>query len=116
VSQRAIVAIVISCVVGCSAGSPVPDRGANLPDFAKPRVWELPRGSTAASDAVRYRELTRDDFRAKEPHPIVAEHATRVGAHLCANVVAALEIRLRIEPLANAGASWQARPTQPSSR
>ncbi len=75
-------------LVACSA----------LPDHARPRAEVMDPASYRATDVIRYRRLTRTDFRATEPPRQVAAHAKSFGAFTCANIVPEGMTRPRIEP------------------
>ena len=51
-----------------------------------------------ATDTIRYRALTRADYRAAEPPAHVAAHARSFGAFTCANVVPEGMTRVLFEP------------------
>jgi len=71
---------------------------ARLPDYAQPQVKAMAPGTYAVADAIRYRPLTRADFRAGAPPAGMAAHAERMGAYTCAAVVPTAAVQIRIEP------------------
>lgn len=71
---------------------------ADLPDYARPQVSAADPRAAGPIDSIRYRPLTRDDFRAKTPPRNIGEHAARMGAYTCGHVVAEDPIAIRIEP------------------
>jgi hypothetical protein len=58
----------------------------SLPDYAEPKLAMM-EGEYAATDAIAYRKLTREDFRATAPPRNIASHAAEFGAYTCVNVV-----------------------------
>ena len=69
-----------------------------LPDDLLPRAAVQPADALEVSaDVIRYRGLSRDDFRAAAPPAAVAAHAAQVGACTCALVVPGDVPTLRIE-------------------
>jgi hypothetical protein len=84
------------CTVSCQP--------AGLADFAKPKVQAFALGSYDIRDPIRYRSLTRADFRAKSPPADIAEHATQMGAYTCAVVVPGEDQELDLSYDAPAGA------------
>ncbi len=60
---------------------------STLPDYAAPRGGMVDPDQVDRSDTIAYRALTREDFRAEAPPPHLAEHANKLGALTCANVV-----------------------------
>jgi hypothetical protein len=71
---------------------------STLPEHARPRAELVDPASYRATDAIRYRALTRADFRATEPPKQVAAHANSFGAFTCASVVPEGMTRVRLEP------------------
>ncbi len=61
---------------------------STLPDYARPRGELLDPSAYHATDVIRYRELSRADFRGDSPPRRVASHASKLGAFTCANIVA----------------------------
>lgn len=86
----------ICCAVACQP--------AGLPDFAKPKVQLLTLDSYDIQDPIRYRSLTRADFRADSPPANIAKHATQFGAYTCAVVVPGEDQELDLSYDAVAGA------------
>jgi hypothetical protein len=82
-------------LVACSA----------LPDHARPRAELLDPAAYRATDAIRYRRISRADFRASEPPAQVAAHAKSFGAFTCASVVPEGMTRVRFEPSGEPG-TW----------
>ncbi len=80
-----------------------PEAPSALPGFAKPTGRVLSHGELGiiSRDLVRYRRLTREDFRAPRPPLHVAGHEDRLGAVTCA----------LISPLANARVEVRKLPT-----
>lgn len=62
--------------IGCSS----------LPDFATPKGRVVEPHEVAGADLIRYRTLTRADFRAPAPPPEAAAHAEQLGALTCAYI------------------------------
>jgi hypothetical protein len=56
-----------------------------------------------ATDTIRYREITRADFRAAGPPAHVAAHARSFGAFTCANVVPEGMTRVLFDPTREPG-------------
>lgn len=81
---------------------------APLPQHARPQAGIMDPAEYSASDVVRYRKLSRADFRAGAPPPSVAAHATSFGAFTCANVVPESATRVRFDPGAQPD-TWVAR-------
>lgn len=77
--------------------------GTEVPDFAKPRVEQRSDAADAEIGTVPYRALTRGDFRGAKPHPRVAEHAARLGAYVCVQVVAGAGNQIAVEALPDGG-------------
>lgn len=76
---------------------------ATLPDHARPRAGVMDPAAYRATDTIRYRALTRADFRAAGPPAHVAPHARSFGAFTCANVVPEGMTRVRFDPTGGAG-------------
>ena len=81
---------------------------ATLPQHARPQAGVIDPAEYAATDAIRYRKLSRADFRAAAPPSSVAAHATSFGAFTCANVVPGSGTRVRFDPGATPD-TWVAR-------
>lgn len=69
--------LLVALVAGC----------ARLPEHARPRGQIVRIDSRGATDTIRYRTLTRGDFRASAAPETVAEHARRMGATTCVEIV-----------------------------
>jgi hypothetical protein len=69
-----------------------------LPDHARPRGEVMEPAAYRATDTIRYRAITRADFRAAAPPAHVAEHAKSFGAFTCASIVPDGMTRVRFEP------------------
>jgi len=76
---------------------------STLPDHARPRAGLVDPASYRATDVIRYRGLTRADFRASEPPKQVAAHAKSFGAFSCVSVVPEGMTRVRLEPAREPG-------------
>lgn len=59
---------------------------SSLPEFAAPRGRVVEPSEVAGGDLIRYRPLTRSDFRASEPPAEAAAHAKQLGALTCAYI------------------------------
>ena len=73
-------------LVGCADVQREP-RPGTLPDYARPRVERVRAEDYQAGDVIRYRSVTRNDFRAEAPPAHAAGTADRMGAFTCANIV-----------------------------
>jgi hypothetical protein len=71
---------------------------ADLPDYARPQVQTGDPRAAGPIDSIRYRTVTRADFRATAPPRDIGAHAARMGAFTCGHVVAEDPIAIRIEP------------------
>ena len=80
--------LLASCLVACST----------LPEHARPRAGVIATADYRATDVIRYRELSRADFRANAPPAAVAAHATSFGAFTCASIVPDGPARVRFDP------------------
>ena len=87
-SRRRATLLLATCLVACST----------LPEHARPRAGVIDRGDYRATDVIRYRELSRSDFRANAPPAAVAAHATGFGAVTCASIVPDGPTRVRFDP------------------
>jgi hypothetical protein len=90
-------------VLACTGASPrMADSNdlPGLPDAARPRLRfvEGP-GERPPADGIRYRAVTRADFRATEPPGALGPDAARMGAYTCGTVLADEPIAIRIEPI-----------------
>lgn len=56
----------------------------SLPEYARPTAESIDPSRYQAGDAIRYRELSRTDFRAASPPEQIAAHASEFGAYTCA--------------------------------
>lgn len=74
-----------------------------LPDFAAPKGGVIDPSKVDRSDTIRYRTLTRDDFRAEQPPAHLAEHAQKLGALTCANVITTPDTQVQIRQDPEAG-------------
>jgi hypothetical protein len=68
---KALLALFLLFTMGCSAA---------LPDYALPQSGLKTDEEVAGGDLIRYRVLTRDDFRGKSPQGEAAEFADQMGA------------------------------------
>lgn len=71
------------------------------------RAWEpvgllVDAARLASLDAISYRALERADFRAPEPPPEMAQHASQLGAVTCAYLVPAAPLRVSAHPVTGA--------------
>jgi len=57
-----------------------------LPEYALPTAETIDPSRYQAGDAIRYRQLSRADFRAASPPAQIAAHASEFGAYTCAVV------------------------------
>jgi hypothetical protein len=60
---------------------------SSLPEYARPHAETLRPEQYAATDVIRYRAVTRSDFRAATPPAQLGGNATRLGAYTCTNIV-----------------------------
>jgi hypothetical protein len=81
---------------------------STLPDYARPQAERRDPSTHRARDAIRYRQITRADFRAAAPPAHVAAHAKSFGAFTCARIVPRRPTRVRFEPDREPG-SWLGR-------
>ena len=86
--MRALAPPIATLLVACST----------LPDHAPPRAGLMRPADYRATDVIRYRAITRADFRAAAPPAPVAEHAKSFGAFTCASIVPAGMTRVRFDP------------------
>ncbi len=70
---------------------------ASLPEHARPQAGMMDAADDRATDVIRYRKLSRADFRAGAPPREVAAHAASFGAFTCANVVPGGSTRVRFD-------------------
>lgn len=61
--------------------------GSALPEYAAPKRMDVDYSQLASRDTIRYRKLTRDDFRGTEPPAAFAAVAARLGAATCGHLV-----------------------------
>jgi len=110
VSPRSILLVLPFFVLACTGASPrMADSNdlPGLPDAARPRIrFEEGPGKRPPADGIRYRAVTRADFRAAEPPDALGPDAARMGAYTCGAVLAEEPIAIRIEPI---GGRWVAR-------
>lgn len=59
---------------------------SSLPEFATPKGRVVEPNEVAGGDLIRYRALTRGDFRASAPPAEAAAHAKQLGALTCAYI------------------------------
>lgn len=59
---------------------------STLPEFAAPQGRVVEPSEVAGGDLIRYRNLTRSDFRASAPPAEAAAHAKQLGALTCAYI------------------------------
>jgi hypothetical protein len=83
---RGLVGLVATVLAACSA----------LPEHARPRVELMDSAAYRPLDVIRYRQISREDFRADSPPESVAEHAAASGAYTCANLVPDAETQVRV--------------------
>ena len=79
-----------------------------LPNHARPQAGIMDPADYRATDVIRYRRVSRADFRASAPPPAVSAHATAFGAFTCANVVPDGPTRVLFDPGAQPN-TWIAR-------
>lgn len=70
----------------------------SLPEYALPRAEAVAPGAVRPADAIRYRAITRSDFRATAPPKAIGAHAASMGAYTCGLIVPEEPIAIRIEP------------------
>jgi len=68
-----------------------------LPAEALPQGQLSSMAAYAPTDAIPYRALVRDDFRAARPPAQMSDHASVMGAYTCANVVPVATDRIVVE-------------------
>jgi len=83
---------------------------SRLPEYAKPRAEVRDFAKQPPPAGIAYRTLVREDFRSATPPPSVAEHAARMGAFTCANVVPARGMAIRVRKDASTGGRFVAEP------
>jgi hypothetical protein len=74
---------------------------SSLPEYAAPKRLDVDYADLASRDTIRYRTLTREDFRGTRPPEAFAAVADRLGAATCGHLVlppAKLSIRSRTDP------------------
>lgn len=76
----------LSLLLACASATP-PSAPSSLPDYARPRAQTMRRDDYAATDVTRYRQLTREDFRATRPPAAIAGNEKHMGAYTCATIV-----------------------------
>lgn len=59
---------------------------SSLPEFAAPRRGAAEPGALTGGDLIRYRALTRSDFRGAAPPGESAAHAEQLGALTCTHI------------------------------
>ena len=74
---------------------------SELPGYAKPqgRVLSQDELGMISRDLVRYRRITREDFRAAEPPPHVVGYEDRLGAATCALITPLANARVEVREL-----------------
>ncbi len=72
----------------------------------RPSVRIDEKGARRPADGIRYRAVTREDFRAAKPPAALGADAARMGAYTCGAVLAEEPIAIRIEL---EGGVWVAR-------
>lgn len=77
---------------------------SGLPDFAAPKGGVIDPSKVDRSDTIRYRSLTKGDFRAEGPPAHLVEHAQKLGALTCANVITTPDTRVQIRQDLESGA------------
>ena len=83
----------VAALAGCSGGAQAP--ASRIPEFARPGL--LAYDDASAGDWIRYRELTRDDFRASEPPDPLGHGAGQIGAATCASIRARPDARISVQ-------------------
>lgn len=61
--------------------------GSALPEYAAPKRLDVDYADLESRDTIRYRTLTRDDFRGTQPPEAFAAVAERLGAATCGHLV-----------------------------
>jgi hypothetical protein len=84
---------------------------SSLPDYAKPQTRVIDPASYRATDVIRYRALTRADFRASEPPGAASGEGFEMNAYTCASIVSGKQVRVEVVPGAESG-SFVARATE----
>jgi hypothetical protein len=77
-ASRWLTALGTAALVGCG--------GSTLPSYGAPQGSVLREEEFQGGDLIRYRALTRDDFRGSAPQGPAAEHVDKVGAQTFALV------------------------------
>lgn len=101
-SIRPILLAVPFLLLSCTGASPRARHSNDLPglpDAARPRLRFDESGSQPPpADGIRYRPLTRADFRAAQPPADLGPDAMRMGAYTCGAVLADEPIAIEIAP------------------
>jgi hypothetical protein len=85
--RRAAPAFLLSLLLAaCAAKQPLPST-TSLPDYAQPKAETMRAERYTATDTIRYRALTRDDFRGAQPPRQLGDNAKSMGAFTCASIV-----------------------------
>jgi hypothetical protein len=88
---------VLTCVLGCS----------RLPSYARPQGALMDPASVEGEDLIRYRKLTRADFKGRTPVGEAAAHADAMGAQTYAIVRPDPNLELRITGTENSHGKMQ---------
>ena len=94
-----------------SCGAPGVQAGDALPSYAAPQARRFGGAQDLDSDVIRYRRLTREDFRGSEPPPEFAPQRDRIGAATCAYLAPLPEMSIALVTVASSGAETRYRAT-----
>jgi len=86
--------------------------GDALPSYAAPKARRFGGAQELGGDVIRYRRLTREDFRGSEPPPEFAPQRDRIGAATCAYLAPRPEMSIAVVSVASneTEASYRASP------
>jgi len=99
---RSCVLLLLSAVLAaCASPQPpaeAPSQGSSLPEFARPHAERMRPEDYVATDVIRYRPVTRADFRASQPPARIATNAARMGAYTCVHILPVGDPRVKVQP------------------
>lgn len=109
---RLALASLLLALGSASCSAPGVQAGDDLPGYAAPKARRFGGAQEIGSDVIRYRRLTRDDFRGSEPPPEFAPQSDRIGAATCAYLAPRPEMSIAVMSVASSGSetSYQAAP------
>jgi hypothetical protein len=111
-SQPVALVSLLLALSSASCSAPGLQAGDALPSYAAPKARRSGGAQELGSDVIRYRRLTREDFRGSEPPPEFAPQRDRIGAATCAYLAPRPEMSIALVAVASNGAvtSYQASP------